>query len=124
MLTGALVLFFLLIFFILYLKYYERKGIYFPIRKIDLTPREIGLEFEDVYFFSSDETKLNGWYIPAGTLEISATGLKLLICSAGLDWMFLFSITVAMEEVRAVQLKRDSIPMPKPPSNTSSINEI
>ena len=65
MLTGALFLFFLLIFFILYLKYYERKGIYFPIRKIDLTPREIGLEFEDVYFFSSDGTKLNGWYIPA-----------------------------------------------------------
>ena len=65
MLTGALVLFFLLIFFILYLKYYERKGIYFPIRKIDLTPREIGLEFEDIYFLSSDGTKLNGWYIPA-----------------------------------------------------------
>jgi fermentation-respiration switch protein FrsA (DUF1100 family) len=65
MLTGALVLFFLLGFFILFLKYYERRGIYFPVRKIDLTPREIGLEFEDVYFFSSDGTKLNGWYIPA-----------------------------------------------------------
>jgi len=65
MLTGALVLFFLLIFFILFLKYYEKKGIYFPVRKIDLTPREIGFEFEDVYFFSSEGTKLNGWYIPA-----------------------------------------------------------
>jgi fermentation-respiration switch protein FrsA (DUF1100 family) len=65
MLLGALVLFSLLIIFILYLKYYEKKGIYFPIRKIDSTPREIGLEFEDVYFFSSDGIKLNGWYIPA-----------------------------------------------------------
>jgi fermentation-respiration switch protein FrsA (DUF1100 family) len=69
MLTGALVLFFLLIFFILFLKYYERKGIYFPLRKIDSTPKEIGLEFEDVYFFSPDGTKLNGWYIPAKKLR-------------------------------------------------------
>jgi len=65
MLIGALVLFSLLIFFILFLKYYEKKGIYFPIRKIDLTPEEIGLEFEDVYFFSSDGIKLNGWHVPA-----------------------------------------------------------
>lgn len=73
MLLGALVLFSLLIIFILYLKYYEKKGIYFPIRKIDITPREIGLEFEDVYFFSSDGIKLNGWYI--STKESRATVL-------------------------------------------------
>jgi fermentation-respiration switch protein FrsA (DUF1100 family) len=65
MLPGVLVLFSLLIFFILYLKYYEKRGIYFPIKEIDLTPKEIGLEFEDVSFFSSDGTKLNGWYVPA-----------------------------------------------------------
>jgi len=65
MLLGVLVLFSLLIFFILYLKYYEKGGIYFPIKEIDLTPKEIGLEFEDVYFFSSDGTKLNGWYVLA-----------------------------------------------------------
>lgn len=65
MITGTLVLLSLLIFFILYLKYYEKKAIYFPTRKIELTPKEIDLEFEDVYFFSSDGIKLNGWYIPA-----------------------------------------------------------
>jgi len=65
MLTGALVLLSLLIFVILYLKYYEKKGIYFPTRKIDLTPKDIDLEFEDVYFFSTDGIKLNGWYVPA-----------------------------------------------------------
>ena len=64
-LLGTLILFSFLTFLILYLKYYEKKGIYFPIRKIHLTPKEIGLEFEDVYFFSSDGVKLNGWYIPA-----------------------------------------------------------
>ena len=64
-LLGTLVLFSFFAFLILYLKYYEKKGIYFPIRKIHLTPKEIGLEFEDVYFSSSDGIKLNGWYIPA-----------------------------------------------------------
>jgi len=64
MLTGALVLFSLLILFIIFLKYYEKKGIYFPVNKIDLTPKEIGLEFEDICFFSSDGTELNGWFVP------------------------------------------------------------
>lgn len=65
MLTGALILFSLLILFILYLKYYEKRGIYFPTKKIDLTPQEVSLEFEDIYFVTSDGIKLNGWYIPA-----------------------------------------------------------
>lgn len=65
MLTGALFLFFLFIFFILFLKYYEKKGIYYPTGRISLTPKDVGLEFEDVYFISSDGIKLNGWYIRA-----------------------------------------------------------
>jgi fermentation-respiration switch protein FrsA (DUF1100 family) len=64
-LLGPLILISFLVFLILYLKYYEKKGIYFPIRKIHLTPKEMGLEFEDVYFSSSDGIKLNGWYVPA-----------------------------------------------------------
>lgn len=65
MLTGAIVVFSLLIFFFLFLKHFEKRGIYFPTRKLESTPEEIGLEFEDVYFFSSDGIRLNGWYIPA-----------------------------------------------------------
>ena len=65
MLTGALVVLSLLIFFILFLKHLEKRGIYFPTREIESTPGEMDLEFEDVYFFSSDGIKLNGWYIPA-----------------------------------------------------------
>jgi fermentation-respiration switch protein FrsA (DUF1100 family) len=67
-LLGTLILFSFLTFlilYLLYLKYYEKKGIYFPARKIHLTPKEMGLEFEDVYFSSADGIKLNGWYIPA-----------------------------------------------------------
>jgi len=65
MLAGALVLISLLILFFLFLKYYEKKGIYFPAKQIDLTPKAIGLEFNDVYFLSSDGTELNGWFVPA-----------------------------------------------------------
>jgi len=64
-LLGTLALLSFMVFLILYIKYYERKGIYFPTRKIRLTPKEMGLEFEDVYFSSSDGIRLNGWYIPA-----------------------------------------------------------
>jgi hypothetical protein len=102
MLTGALVLFFLLILFILFLKYYEKKGIYFPVREIDITPKDIGLEFEDVYFFSSDGAKLNGWYIPtkgsratllfchgnAGNISHRIEAID-MFCSIGLD-VFIF----------------------------------
>ena len=63
--TGILILVSLLLLFIFFLKYYEKKGIYFPVRKISLTPKEMGIEFEDIYFFSTDSIKLNGWYVPA-----------------------------------------------------------
>jgi len=92
-LLGTLAFFSFITFLILYLKYYEKKGIYFPVRKIHLTPREVGLEFEDVYFFSSDGIKLNGWYVPAK--EARAT---VLFChgNAGnishrIDVIYLFS---------------------------------
>ena len=30
-----------------------------------MTPNEIGLAYEDVYFSSTDGTKLHGWFLPA-----------------------------------------------------------
>lgn len=54
-----------LIFLIIYLKYYEKRGIYFPIKGIDFTPSDIGLRYEDIYFMTKDKIKLNGWFIPA-----------------------------------------------------------
>ncbi|MCX7662018.1 MAG: alpha/beta hydrolase [Candidatus Omnitrophica bacterium] len=54
-----------LIFIIIYLKYYEKRGIYFPIKEIAFTPKDSGLNYEDIYFTTSDNLKLNGWFIPA-----------------------------------------------------------
>lgn len=42
----------------------EERFIFFPETRIELTPRELGLAFEDVYFAASDGVRLNGWFVP------------------------------------------------------------
>jgi hypothetical protein len=44
----------------------QPKFVYKPVRTVSCTPEELGMDFENVYFRSSDGFKLNGWYIPAG----------------------------------------------------------
>ena len=51
-----------IVFLIFHLKYYERKGIYFPTADIEFTPQEFNLPYEDVYL-TSDGIKLNAWFI-------------------------------------------------------------
>ena len=36
-----------------------------PGRTLDATPREIGLEFEDVHIDTADGERLHGWFVPA-----------------------------------------------------------
>ena len=43
----------------------DRYFIFFPERGLKATPADIGLEFEDVFFSTSDGVKLHGWYVPA-----------------------------------------------------------
>ena len=42
----------------------ERRFVFFPTREVAATPADFGVEFEDVYFPTSDGYRLNGWYIP------------------------------------------------------------
>ncbi len=53
------------IFFYLFLRWFEKKQIYFPDGEIEFTPESIALPFEDVYFNASDGVRLNGWFVPA-----------------------------------------------------------
>lgn len=53
------------VFMFAYLKYFERKGIYYPTKEIELTPIDVGLKYDDVFFNTDDNLKLNGWFIPA-----------------------------------------------------------
>jgi alpha-beta hydrolase superfamily lysophospholipase len=39
--------------------------VFVPTAKIAATPAAIGLPFDDVFFTTSDEVRLNAWYIPA-----------------------------------------------------------
>jgi len=58
----------ILLFFIIlivYLKYYERRLIYFPAKNFEFTPQDYGLKYDNVYFMTKDNIRLNGWFIPA-----------------------------------------------------------
>lgn len=46
-------------------RWFEWSSIYFPDRIVQGTPRLVGLEYENVYFQTSDKVKINAWFIPA-----------------------------------------------------------
>ena len=75
-LTRSLILLLICSLFIFaYFRYFERKSIYFPTKTIEFTPRDVGLRYEDLFFVTDDEVRLNGWFVPAE----SARG-SLLFC--------------------------------------------
>jgi uncharacterized protein len=41
--------------------------VYRPVRQWITTPDQASMDYEDVYFQTSDGVKLNGWFVPAGT---------------------------------------------------------
>lgn len=57
----------LIAFALLALKYFERRQIFYPARIIGMTPRSMGLDFEEVYFRADDGLTLNGWFVKADT---------------------------------------------------------
>ncbi len=48
---------------ILYL--FQSKFLYCPVRMVCYSPDELGIGFEEITLTTSDDVKLNGWYIPA-----------------------------------------------------------
>lgn len=60
----CLTLLFVLIFVIkLYIIYYERRLLFFPVRQVNQTPADIGLAYEWRRFLSYDGHQLTGWWI-------------------------------------------------------------
>jgi fermentation-respiration switch protein FrsA (DUF1100 family) len=49
---------------LIYLRYIERRTLFYPSKKIEFLPAEVGLDFKDVFFQTQDHFKLNGWLIP------------------------------------------------------------
>jgi len=42
----------------------ERSLIYYPTRRLEATPRDYGLAFEEVRLAAEDNVRLHGWYVP------------------------------------------------------------
>jgi len=54
----------LVVFILVYLRYFEHCSLYFPTKEIEFLPSDIGLPFEDVYLDTRDGVRINGWFIP------------------------------------------------------------
>lgn len=44
---------------------FQPRFVYFPSRDLDVSPEDIGLEYESVHFTTTDDIRLHGWYVPA-----------------------------------------------------------
>jgi hypothetical protein len=64
-LSGFLILVLFLCIILIYLRYIERHTLFHPSKEIEFKPSEIGLDFENIFFKTPDNLKLNGWLIPA-----------------------------------------------------------
>lgn len=49
----------------------ERSFIFFPEKSIVVTPTNVGLPFEDLYIFTPDGTRINGWYVPSSGAKVT-----------------------------------------------------
>jgi uncharacterized protein len=61
------------------LYFMQPKLLYYPIHDIDTTAAELGFEYEDVFFTTTDGVKLNGWYVPVKDGN-SSDRLTVLFC--------------------------------------------
>ncbi|MBI4662845.1 MAG: alpha/beta hydrolase [Verrucomicrobia bacterium] len=56
-----------LCFLFLVLRWFETSQVYHPHRTLEATGGALGRPWEDVWFYASDGTRLNGWFFPADT---------------------------------------------------------
>ena len=55
----------ILSFFFFFIRFIEKKSLYYPLKKIEATPQDIGLDYEEVYISAKDGVRIAGWYIPS-----------------------------------------------------------
>jgi len=48
---------------------FQRNFIYFPDRTVFFTPNHINLLYDDIYYKTSDNITINGWFIPADSAK-------------------------------------------------------
>ncbi len=52
-----------IVFLFFYARYLENKSLYYPIYEIENTPADINIAYKDVFFYSEDNIKINGWLV-------------------------------------------------------------
>ena len=70
-LRMLLFIFFLFCFVFLYARRLEYSALYFPIKEIEYTPGDLGLEYEEIFFYAEDNVQLHGWFVPAKESHIT-----------------------------------------------------
>jgi uncharacterized protein len=54
---------------------FEKRLIYFPFRRLEVTPKDLGLRFEDAHLVAEDGTALHGWFLP-----VEGSRYTVLVC--------------------------------------------
>ncbi|MCX7927629.1 MAG: alpha/beta hydrolase [Candidatus Omnitrophica bacterium] len=70
MLRKVILLIILVSLFLIYMRIFEYKSIFYPEKTIEFTPLGRGLNYEDIFFKTQDGLILNGWFIPAQNQDI------------------------------------------------------
>ena len=69
MIRAILFILFLLVLVIAYLRYFEYKALYYPTKDFDVSPKDMGSSYEDIYINTKDGIRINAWFIPADGSE-------------------------------------------------------
>lgn len=70
----------LLIILLVYIRLIERRTIFYPMKKIEFTPSDSGMKYEDIFFLTADGKKLNGWFVPSPLSDAVKPRATLLYC--------------------------------------------
>lgn len=58
---------------VIYLRFIEKRTIFYPTKEIECSPQELNLDFEEVFFKTQDNITLNGWFVSAKEGNVSYT---------------------------------------------------
>jgi hypothetical protein len=64
-LSQVVFLFLFLSLALIYLRYFQRRTLFYPAKEIEFSPKEEGLDFKEIFFNTPDHLKLHSWFIPA-----------------------------------------------------------
>ena len=68
---------------VVYVRFLERTTVFLPTKLVLSTPKDVGIDYEEVYFSAADNSQLHGWFIPAALRPSDAPVVIFLHGNAG-----------------------------------------